>query len=628
MPVRYSAKSGLWTDPSTWQGGVVPQAGDQVVIQSGHTVTYNVVEGSSYDVELGTASNSLDIDIYGTLRFDTSATQNLRLRFKGYVYVRDGGRFECGTDANPMPPVKVTIQKTVAGYSMFVVANNGQISLSGSPNLPPDGQGGYKIYTTLAAPASSGSNTIVVAEDLNWQVGDYIYMPRAAEVVGAPIYPFGATVNAVTQNQDGTYTLTLSTTLPQNYIAGTHVAKANRLIRIIDVNTTISYYTFNSAANHVPVTSLKWVEFNRAGSVYGVFANPYFITSNPYYAEYLSTTPAGINSGFITTTTVTNICVLYRCVGMLLYITSGQWLYFSECVGGGLWSMVAHAAIHANNCILFTPYLSGNASNQVIITNSICYAPTIASSISADFINCTFYGLSFLQNYNVAYSSIAKFKSCTFRYGCDGTSRPRFDWRSYNTAQRWLELIDCQFYDTWVEPSAFSSNAALPEHRGSHPLPLVRFINKQTTSGTIAEQIFRAGGIITSNDSDVPPHLSNVAYSLDFAPRNASGFPLVYDIPLPPGGEVVIAHKYVSGDVYARIQVLARGDEVLLPTIVTPLQEITLTRETSWAYIKISNPSNAARIVRIWVHRGTSDGVWRFAFQNPIMVLPGALMWI
>jgi len=627
VAVRYSAQSGYWTNPSTWQGGVVPQAGDQVVIQAGHTVIYNVVEGSSYDVELGTASNSLDIDIYGTLKFDTSATQNLRLRFKGYVYVRDGGRFECGTDTNPMPPVKVTIQKTTSGYHMFLVADNGQVSLSGSPNLPSDGQGGYKIYTTLAAPASSGSNTIVVAEDLNWQVGDYIYMPRAVETTSSYVYPFGATVNAVTQNQDGTYTLTLNTTLPQNYIAGTHVAKANRLIRIIDPNTNTGYYTFGRATNYIPVTSLKWVEFNRPNSdTNGVFV--YMYLRNPYVAEYLGGTPATVRFGIVGLYSYGSPLIIRRSTGNIMYVSSGQSYYFTECVFGGLLSCAANGVVYIKDSILFNTGIAGNASNHAIIENSICYAPIIGSQMHIDFINCTFYGFSYIQNFNVTNKHIVVCKSCTFRYGCDGTSKPRLDWGSYNTAQRWLELIDCQLYDAWVEPSTFSNNAYFPEHRGSHPLPFVRFINKQTTNGTIAEQIFRAGGIITSNDSDVPPQLSNVAYSFDFAPKNAYGFPLVYDIPLPPGGEVVIAHKYISGDVYARIQVLARGDETLLPTIVTPLQEITLTRETSWAYIKVGNPSNVARIVRIRVHRGTSDGVWRFAFQNPVMVLPSAFMWI
>lgn len=627
MAVRYSAQSGYWTDPSTWQGGVVPQAGDQVVIQAGHTVIYNVVEGSSYDVELGTASNSLDIDIYGTLKFDTSATQNLRLRFKGYVYVRGGGRFECGTDANPMPPVKVTIQKTVSGYHMFMVADTGAISLSGSPNLPPDGQGGYKIYTTLAAPASSGSSTIVVAENLNWQVGDYILMPRAVEVTTSYVTPFGATVNAITDNGNGTYTLTLSTTLPQNYIAGTHVAKANRLIRIIDPNTSTGYYTFNRATNYIPVTSLKWIEFNHPNAdANGVFV--YMYLSNPYVAEYLSGTPATVRFGIVGFYSYGSPLIIKRSTGNIMYVSGGQQYYFTECVFGGILSCAANGVVYIKDSILFNPGIVGNASNHAIIENSICYAPTIGGQAHIDFINCTFYGFSYTQNFSVSYQHIVVCKSCTFRYGCDGSASPRFDWGLYNTAQRWLELIDCQFYDTWVEPSSFFNYALSSAHKGSHPLPLVRFINKQTQSGTIKEQIFRAAGVITSNDSDVPPQLSNVAYSLDFAPKNTSGFPLVYDIPLPPGGEVVIAHKYVSGDVHARIQVLARGDEMLLPTMVTPLQEITLTRATSWAYIKVSNPSDTARIVRIRVHRGTSDGVWRFAFQNPIMVLPSAFMWI
>ena len=92
MPTLTSVKSGRWSDPTTWDLNRTPAAGDQVVIASGHTVTYDVVENSSLDVELGVSASSVDIDIYGTLQFDTSATQPLRLRYKGLIQIRGTGK--------------------------------------------------------------------------------------------------------------------------------------------------------------------------------------------------------------------------------------------------------------------------------------------------------------------------------------------------------------------------------------------------------------------------------------------------------------------------------------------------------------------------------------------------------
>jgi len=120
-----SVKSGNWSDPTVWDLNRLPAAGDQVVIASGHTVTYDVVEGSTNDIILGSSSNpsAIDIDIYGTLQFNTSATQPLRLRFNGYIRLRSTGKLIVGTPSNPMP-VTVTLMKTTAGYHMILYDNN------------------------------------------------------------------------------------------------------------------------------------------------------------------------------------------------------------------------------------------------------------------------------------------------------------------------------------------------------------------------------------------------------------------------------------------------------------------------------------------------------------------------
>jgi hypothetical protein len=51
-----SARSGLWSDPGTWVGGVVPTATDDVVIADTHTVT---LDGVYTVVNLSIASSAI-----------------------------------------------------------------------------------------------------------------------------------------------------------------------------------------------------------------------------------------------------------------------------------------------------------------------------------------------------------------------------------------------------------------------------------------------------------------------------------------------------------------------------------------------------------------------------------------
>ncbi len=59
-----SAGSGLWSNPATWSGGVVPTAADDVVIQNGHTITLDVAYSGSTVV----ICRNLTVQITGVLR--------------------------------------------------------------------------------------------------------------------------------------------------------------------------------------------------------------------------------------------------------------------------------------------------------------------------------------------------------------------------------------------------------------------------------------------------------------------------------------------------------------------------------------------------------------------------------
>src|SRR5262245_36818650 len=83
-----SAKSGPWSDATTWQGGKTPTAGSKVLIQTGHTVVF--------DTNTDTAIRSLHVS--GTLTF--SSDKNTRLN-AGLIRIQAGdGTDEAGFDCD------------------------------------------------------------------------------------------------------------------------------------------------------------------------------------------------------------------------------------------------------------------------------------------------------------------------------------------------------------------------------------------------------------------------------------------------------------------------------------------------------------------------------------------------
>lgn len=79
-PVLRSAKSGPWSQASTWEGNRVPDAGARVLIRKGHHVLYDV---ASEKVIRG-------INVAGTLRFATDRDTRLEV---GLLKIQPGDEY-------------------------------------------------------------------------------------------------------------------------------------------------------------------------------------------------------------------------------------------------------------------------------------------------------------------------------------------------------------------------------------------------------------------------------------------------------------------------------------------------------------------------------------------------------
>jgi hypothetical protein len=612
MATLTSTKSGNWSDPTVWNAGRVPAAGDQVVIASGHTVTYDIVEGSSAEVELGTAANSLDVDIYGTLQFDTNATQPLRLRFKGYIRIRSTGKLIVGTPTNPMP-VRVTIMKTTAGYHMFLYDHNAEVSLVGSPNVPYDSQAGYyRFITTLASAASSGATQITVSENLNWQVGDWVMLPRlpAAEMTTVINLPHLAQVTAVSGN-----TLTLSASLPHAYPAGAWVAKVNRPILLYFTNNSTSNYVFYPATsgNYLNVTGLRWSWFQSPGT-----AAAYFLVGTNFYdsnISYNTMLPHYLTTNTVYTGIFTEPTIYYHCGAPMQGAN-----YPARYVGGVLSSHLNLFGTRRNmlieNAHIWGWYPAGNLTNKVSIKNCTIFSFGLRVGVYHFVEDSVIYGFQPIQNFVTPYLNRIIFRNCKFynysSLGYSTTFRNRFDWGGMGGLVL-ADYQDCELYDTWVEPYAFADAFG-------YDLPKVRFVNKKVGDTVIKEQEFQAGGIIQTEETETPPTslMPNPA-TFKLTPKNGD-LAVVKDFLVAPRQKFLVAVKRTNDITNASIRLVSLSEQFVSnpETSGSDAVDLSSIQPDTWQLLVFENDSNEIKIVRVVV-RGTSGALF-IAVQNQVML--------
>ncbi|MPZ68543.1 MAG: transmembrane domain-containing protein [Actinobacteria bacterium] len=149
-----TARSGRWSEPSTW-GGKLPSSGDKVRIPRGANVL----------LDTDTASLA-GLRVDGTLRF---ARKNLDLTAR---WVMIHGTLRIGTEAKPFEQ-RATITLTGAKSSRdvmgmgtkFLGVMGGTLDLHGAA---------ARGWTRLAATAAAGDDSIQVGDASSWETGDQI----------------------------------------------------------------------------------------------------------------------------------------------------------------------------------------------------------------------------------------------------------------------------------------------------------------------------------------------------------------------------------------------------------------------------------------------------------------------
>jgi len=165
------AKQTRWSDPASWPGGKVPQAGDAVTIGRHRNILLDVAPP---------ALRSLTIE--GKLSFSDALDLELKT---DWIYL-PRGELDIGTAARPhRHKATITLTDDVPGEDINTMGDRGIMMLGGTLSL--HGDRGSNTWTKLARTAEAGSSRIEVLSAAGWHKGDAIVLastdfnPRQAE---------------------------------------------------------------------------------------------------------------------------------------------------------------------------------------------------------------------------------------------------------------------------------------------------------------------------------------------------------------------------------------------------------------------------------------------------------------
>jgi cell migration-inducing and hyaluronan-binding protein len=164
-----AVNGGLWSDPSTWSGGAVPEQGDIVTI------------GEGIDVVLDVSPPGLNgINLDGKLSFSNDNDVELTTE---WILLR--GELFAGSERNPHTSnATITLTDNVPGENINGMGDRGILIVGGTLSLHGDRE---NSWTKLAETAEAGSTRIDVLDASGWRVGDEIVLastdfnPRQAE---------------------------------------------------------------------------------------------------------------------------------------------------------------------------------------------------------------------------------------------------------------------------------------------------------------------------------------------------------------------------------------------------------------------------------------------------------------
>jgi hypothetical protein len=262
-PITYTAtaQGGLWNSPATWVGGVVPPAGNDIVIPAGSTVTVNQV------------LNYRHLTVDGNLNFTTVTTAAPFHTFSGNVTVGATGNLYWSNATASLNQINIGGNLTNNGYinavTGFMTFNGtGNQEINGSGTF--EGTGGRGVIRGILA-VNSGTFTlnqtqnITVTQQINHTANDFVTNGRLRIDNAVDVFQ-NSVSQLITTNMGSGYT-TAPVVLGQSVSAWTPNGTATANSRYFSGNDVYLCTTGGTFGASAPVNTTPVTETNGTATV-------------------------------------------------------------------------------------------------------------------------------------------------------------------------------------------------------------------------------------------------------------------------------------------------------------------------------------------------------------------------
>lgn len=176
-----SIRSGNWSEATTWSGGKIPARGDQVLIDGGHTVTYDLVSEEAIRlihvrgrlVFSRVRNTQLDVGMIILQNSDTvDENFHCSVRHEAVYLGEPRPTLEVGAPPQPIP-ANLTARIRLVDFADMrddcgpgIISYGGRMDFHGAPL--------NKTWVKLGQTATAGTTTLVLSDSVNWRPGDHL----------------------------------------------------------------------------------------------------------------------------------------------------------------------------------------------------------------------------------------------------------------------------------------------------------------------------------------------------------------------------------------------------------------------------------------------------------------------
>lgn len=214
----------LWSSPFTWQDGIIPSAGDFVVVPQGQTLFLDVVTPVlAYLLIQG-----------GSLIFDPEKGDNEVVLHTQGGLITNNGTFQVGTEAEPFPSkTQIVLYGHVLSTEIPVYGAKTLALRKGTLDI--HGKQLNTTWTKLARTATNGSSELFLQKYVDWEVGGTIVI---ASTSFSQRENEEKVIQSISSDSDGSV-LTLSEPLEYEHISVQQTIGG----RFIDMSGEVGYLT-------------------------------------------------------------------------------------------------------------------------------------------------------------------------------------------------------------------------------------------------------------------------------------------------------------------------------------------------------------------------------------------------